>query len=424
MNNHQQDTSWLDELKKASGANGADASSATSNVPASKTLAQVHEVFKKWLHLPDAGVVTITAAAVAANRIAGDPVWLLLIGPPASGKTEVLDSLLGLPNMHPCGVLSEAGLLSGSSKRERAQDSHGGLLRSVGDFGFIIAKDFTTVLSMSREVRTPLLAALREIYDGRWTRHLGTDGGRTLQWVGKASLVAGCTPTIDMHHAVTSAMGERFIFFRLPDVTPQEQAECALKHVGKEANMRRELREAMQSLFAGFKPTEFMIDDVASKRLSALATLVARCRSAVERDGYRREIDLIPASELPARLVLSLARLFHGMQMVGVDLEECWRLVSKVAFDSIPDVRRRAFRFLEPLNSPSTTSDVAVGIDYPTNTTRRALEDLAAHGMVDRSVQGQGKADLWQMSKLAKKLTLPAPLSKDTSPEKSGGDAQ
>jgi hypothetical protein len=387
----------------------------------SMSLPDVHQVFKKWLHLPDPGVVTVTVSAIAANRIEGDPVWPLLIGPPASGKTEILDSLLGLPNMHPAGTLSEAALLSGSPNREKAADASGGLLRAIGKFGFIVCKDFTSVLSMSREVRTPLLAALREVYDGHWVRHIGTDGGRTLPWSGKAVLIGGCTPIIDQYHAVTAAMGERFVFCRLPDIKPQVQARQALLHVGKEVVMRRELREAVQGLFAGFDPIEFALDDDASVRLSALATLVARSRSAVERDGYHREVELIPGSELPARLVLSLARLFHGMQMLGASKDECWRLVTKVALDCIPDVRRRVFQFLQARDVASTTTDIALNINYPTNTARRALEDLAAHGVVNRYSKGKGNPDEWELSLFSCELVKTAGIPDVTVPEKSEG---
>jgi hypothetical protein len=44
---------------------------------------------------------------------------------------------------------------------------------------------------MSRELRASLLAALREIYDGAWTRHLGTDGGRKISWSGKLAFLGG-----------------------------------------------------------------------------------------------------------------------------------------------------------------------------------------------------------------------------------------
>ena len=42
----------------------------------------------------------------------------------------------------------------------------------------IVAKDFTSVLAMDTNYRGKVLAALREVYDGDYTRQLGTDGGR------------------------------------------------------------------------------------------------------------------------------------------------------------------------------------------------------------------------------------------------------
>ncbi len=103
---------------------------------------------------------------------------------------------------------------------------------------------------MNRDARAAVLAALREVYDGSWTRHVGTDGGRTLSWSGRVGLVAGVTPTIDRHHAVMGAMGERFILFRLPEVDSDEQAKRALSHAGRESKMRTELAAVVARLFA------------------------------------------------------------------------------------------------------------------------------------------------------------------------------
>jgi hypothetical protein len=48
------------------------------------------------------------------------------------------------------------------------------------------------VLGMRHETRAEVLSAMREIYDGAWTRHLGTDGGLTLDWRGHARLPGRC----------------------------------------------------------------------------------------------------------------------------------------------------------------------------------------------------------------------------------------
>jgi hypothetical protein len=66
---------------------------------------------------------------------------------------------------------------------------------------------------------------------------------------------------------------------------------------------------------------------------------------------------------------------------------------------------------------PVDTGTVAESLSYPTQTTRRALEDLTAHGIVRREPGGQGKADRWGLSD----FTLSLYGSARTVPEKSEG---
>jgi hypothetical protein len=311
--------------------------------------------------------------------------------------------------MYAVGTLTQAALLSGVPKRERTSDSKGGLLRELGHFGFLVAKDFTSVLSMGRDARAPLLAALREIADGHWTRDVGADGGRHLSWSGKAVFLAGVTPIIDQHHAVIAAMGERFILSRLPLVDELEQARFAIQRSEKEKIARSELRTAVRRLFSSLQPID-RLDDSTVERLTALSTLTAKCRSAVERDPYRREIDLIPASERPARLAIALKRVLLGMTAIGVPTDHRWTLLQSLALDCLPQLRRKILTYLVklPPESWADTSSISIALDYPTTTVRRGLEDLAGHGIVVRSKSGKGKSDTWQISSYCRDLVKTA----------------
>src|SRR5262249_11179231 len=156
----------------------------------------------------------------------------------------------------------------------------------INSFGIVLCKDFGSVLNMSFDARASVLAALREVYDGSWTRHVGTDGGQTLRWDGKVGLIAGCTPNIDRHHAVMSSMGDRFVFVRLVDRDAIELAGRALDHAGREGAMRSELAAAVAAFFSGLDltATAAPLTQDERNRLIALTTLTVRCRSAVERD--------------------------------------------------------------------------------------------------------------------------------------------
>ncbi len=177
-------------------------------------------VFKKWLHMDDTAPVIAVAATVVANLAAGDPVWFLLIGPPSGGKTEILSACLNLNYIVPAATITEAALLSGTAKRERAQNATGGLMRQIGDFGILLAKDFTSVLSQNMDTAKAAMAAMREVFDGRWDRPVGAEGGRVLHWVGKCGFIGGATPSYDRYGAVVNALATATYCCGCPTSTP------------------------------------------------------------------------------------------------------------------------------------------------------------------------------------------------------------
>jgi hypothetical protein len=395
----------------------SDPETAIATVPdvAPRALLEVVETFSRWLHLPDPGPVYVTLGTVAANRVAGfDPTWLILVGAAGSGKTEALQALSGLGGVHVVGTLTEASLLSGTPRKDTATGASGGLLREIGESGIVVLKDFGSILSLHREERGRVLAALREIFDGQWTRLLGVDGGRRLHWQGRIGLLAGATTVLDQHHGVMAALGERFLIYRLGVDDAAQQGRSSLAHHGREREMRRELSEAVAGLFAGEfgEPTPLSPTD--TDRLVSLAVLVASARSPVIRDNYRREIELVPDSEAPGRIVGTLARLLTGLRLIGVGEEDAWRLTVDTGLGSMPAARRQALELLLGCESVTTT-DVATELGLPNPTAHRVLQDLAAHRVLARESQGQGKADLWRIESWAASR-----YGEATSSEKSG----
>jgi hypothetical protein len=359
------------------------------------------------LHLPDPGPVYAVLGTVAANRMPGDPVWLMLVGASGAGKTELLQPLAVLPWVEMAATITVPGLLSGTRAAEQDDAATGGLLPSMGDSGLLILKDFTSVLSTHPAQRAELLAAFREIYDGYWARHLGVDGGRKLDWAGSLGLIAGCTEAIDSHHAVMAAMGERFCTYRLPPPDAEALARRALAGTGSEATMRADLADAVRELFDGITlpTTTAALAAMDQTRLVALATLAATCRSAVERDPYTREIAQVYQSESPARLAKVLARLLGGMLAIGVEPDAAWKTLTKVGLDCMPTLRRLAFDWLIVRPDPVTTDAIASAVGYPPSTMRRTLQDLAAHGVLVEGTGGKsGKSSEWSVSEQAREL--------------------
>jgi len=370
--------------------------------PEPRTLAQTLDAFRRWLHLDDIAPVLAVAATIVANRADGDPVWLLVVGPPSGGKTEIISSAASLPYIVKAATVTEAALLSGTASRERAANATGGLLRMIGDFGILLSKDFTSVLSQNRDTAKAAMGALREIYDGSWDRPVGTDGGRVLSWSGKCGFIGGVTPSLDRYSAITNALGDRFLLLRLPDVSAAEQAASALRRRDHDNQMRSELATAMTGLIhaANLGLVGRDLHDHEHDRLVALSTYTARARTAVERDGYSHELVVVPQAEGPARLVLGMRHLYGGLEAIGVDEPTRWAVAARVARDCVPAIRNKLIRYLVGGTQAARTSDVAAAVGMVTKTAHQHLEDLALLGLADRAkTSDAGNApDLWSAS--------------------------
>jgi hypothetical protein len=379
---------------------------------ASGLLGDTLSTFRRWLHLPDPGGLYVALGTVVANRSPGDPLWSFLVAPPSSGKTEILNALTGLPDCHGCSQLTEGGLLSGSPQR-RSGATTGGLLRVIGKFGIVVLKDFGSVLAMPADKRGQLLAGLREVYDGYWRRDLGSLGGIMLDWEGKIGMVAGVTESIDSHYHLIGAMGDRWVLYRLPDVGRERQVAMAMSKSGHEGEMRDALREGCTevieraSSFDQYVGTEGELD-----RVGKLAMLATLGRSAVERDGYQRDIVNVHRPEGPARFAKSLLALLDGLTRIGVEEDERWRIIGKATCDSMPKLRWSVISLLGRA-SASSVDEVADAVRYPPTTTRRALEDLAVLGVVERLRATGNMPDRWT-------LALPVRRSLDCLPAPTG----
>jgi len=364
-------------------------------------LATVVDTYRNWLHFPDPAPIFAALGVAAGHMLPGSPVWLMLVGQASCGKTEVINSLLGLPNTISASTVSEASLLSGSGKKDRDSQSTGGIMREIGPSGILLLKDFTSILRMDHDSRDKAIGALGEIYDGRWNRPVGADGGRNLQWEGRMSVLAGCTPVIDDFASVMVPMGSRFMFFRFDLVNGWAQADKALESAGVMAAARESIQYSVQELFRStmIPKRSIAVKGENRKRLISLANFTIRCRAHVTRDYRNHEIISVSEPEAPGRFVTAIQQLYQGMTVVGVLEEEAWRVTCRVAMDSMPALRLRVIQALSTSGKhvPTyETNELAHSLQYPATPVRRCLEDLEALRIIEKDASG--KTHSWQMT--------------------------
>jgi Bifunctional DNA primase/polymerase, N-terminal len=348
-----------------------------------RTLHEVHGVFRKWFGEGyDTDTIDAVLATAAAERLAGDPLWLLVISGPGNTKTETVQSLSGAGAHVSSTISSEGALLSASPRKSRIKTATGGLLRKIGDRGILVIKDVTSILSADRNTRAGVLAALREVYDGRWERNVGTDGGQTLTWTGRIAVVGAVTTAWDTSHAVVSVMGDRFVSIRSDSTVGRGKAGTrAIRNTGAETAMRAEIVAAVGGLIGHIEVGKtWLLEDDEIDRLVKAADIVTYARTAVERD-FRGDVINSHAPEMPTRFAKQLAQMVRGSLALGMGRQAALRLALRCAADSVPQLRIEIL--LDLAGNPRCRAiDVSRNITKPYRTVRRELEALHMLGLL------------------------------------------
>jgi hypothetical protein len=350
------------------------------------SLAEVHKVFDKWFGpLFDMATLDAVLAVTAAARLGGDAAWLLVISGSGNAKTETVSSVGALPGTHIVSTIASQGaLLSATSKKSRAKGATGGLLRKIGDHGVLIIKDFTSLLSTDHRTRLPIMAALREIHDGRWDRNVGADGGQTLTWTGHVCVVGACTTAWDQAHSVVATMGDRFVLIRSDSRRGRVKAgEHAIKNTGCEETMRKEMAAAVAGLIENMtppRPRELKLTDDEEERILHAADIVTLARTGVETD-YRGDVIDAHAPEMPTRFAKQLTQIMRGGIAIGMARNAARDLALRCARDSIPQLRLAVLMDLKT-NGESSVREVRRNLQKPWRTVNRALEALHALDLI------------------------------------------
>ncbi|MHA1940059.1 MAG: hypothetical protein ACW97O_17835, partial [Candidatus Thorarchaeota archaeon] len=345
------------------------------------------KVLSKWLYLEDTQAVDIIMATTISICLPGDPVWLFLIAPAGSCKTELLRSFTG-EYIYSLGSLTPQTLISGLKGINNTD------LLPLLDGKLLIVKDFTSILSKKTEDQAAIFADLREVYDGYLEKGFGSGVG-TKRYQSKFGIIAGVTNAIDMFRVVHSQLGERFLKCRLHndaegsidragDLAGQELA-------GQEEEMRREMAEATESCLRCYTniAKELVIVEVEKEiqeRIKSLANITAKLRSEVARDRHHK-VMYQPEAEVGTRLSKQLLKLGQALAIFyedGIVGEREYQALLRIARDSIPN---QSYQLVQALigAEPMTTKEAGDRAKIPTDTTKDLLEDLWMLHLVDRT---------------------------------------
>lgn len=377
---------------------GASASSKfkDSDLPDGVTFEDVLEAFKARLLIDSEFEMAIKfcCAVAFSNDIKSAPVWAYLMGPAGIGKTELLTSMIGSSRAVFRSTVTPKCLVSGFRGEGDKDPSLIPKLKGKT----LIAKDFTEVLSLPDVQQKEIYSTLRGAFDGFVDKTFGNGMERHYKDC-YFSVLAGVTTAILKHRE--SAMGERFLKFRLSNPTPKmvdDQMDAALDSIGKEAESGKNLQKVVAAFLKVKLPSIDLLPTIplqgkARDHLKAAAKMIASMRTQVERDQRLNDPQYKPTPESPNRVIKQLGTIarilawINGSDEVGEGDE--LEVISKIAFDTVCGFDSDIVDAIMSMGARATRKDISSVCGIPSTTVSRRLEDMLMVGVVRMSGQSE-----------------------------------
>lgn len=339
----------------------------------------VLEIMGRWLSITDEQEVIITLAAALASQFSGEPVWMFLVGPSGSTKTEILRSLSTSDMIYTLDSVTGKSFISGFYSKD--SKSHDLLPRLNGKL--LVIKDFSILLETgTQKEKDKIFSVLRNAYDGYYEAEFGSPAGRK-SYHATFGILAGVTEVIDYYSKVHALLGERFIKLRTR-YDRHKAIQAAFKHSGNEKQMREEISEVVRMTMDFYSTLSIkprLLPETARK-IEYLSDCTAILRSPIPRD-YKREVSYLLRSEVATRLGKQLLRLAECLFRM-----DCWNYshLLRVAEDCIAPERMQVAKYLKVMRE-STLTTIAQGVKQPRHLVKVVAEDLWLLGVCERRLE-------------------------------------
>ncbi|MBU0505707.1 MarR family transcriptional regulator, partial [bacterium] len=284
-------------------------------------------------------------------------------------------------------TLTTNSLISGyvKSNNKKVED----MASQINDKVLII-KDFTSILSMSKDKRDEILGQLREAYDGYISKKLG-NLDKKISIETSFGLIACVTPVIDKHYKPMGQLGERFLKLRL-DYDDDHILDGSEKNEGKEEEMRNKISDAIMGFLTNIEVYDVTFSDSDKKKIKLLVKWVAKIRTPVSGrwQGDDFVLDVAPQSEKPTRLYKQFKKLATLLCIIEGKTkfdEQTFRMLERIAMDTAPPDRLKVWQHIVNHNN-TPDHEIVKRLRIPRTTLNRIVDSLYRLDLIDKNRDG------------------------------------
>ncbi len=367
------------------------------------TYEEVESVVLKFIPGSRVGLKIVLAVAISSQFSNPLMLWMLLVGVPSSGKTDLVRLIKDSGIAYYLDNLTQNAFISG--ERSTQQNKVYDLLPLLKEKCLII-KDWTAIFSLDEKMTRKILGDLVGIYDKEFTKFSSRRGN--ISYISSFSQLGAITPsTLNKHSTYMNMVGPRFLCYTIPE-TSQEEINNSYKIIFSNEDrsiLELEARRYASTYLEQLSKKKFIkenFDENIQSFFKTAAELVSRCRGIVSlqlttfkgQGGEEvRYYDIGDIQiELPWRAVQQLMLLSQSLAFVSnklaVGAEEL-QIIKDVVLSSMPADRAQALRFIKQHSGEITAKELSELSDRSTKTSRRLLDELCALGVLNKS-EGSG----------------------------------
>lgn len=353
------------------------------------TLDDAKERIAQHLFFEDDTIIDVVlATALTYNHECG-PLWLIIVGPPSSGKTEILRSL----RQYKDTVFIES--ITGRTLFTGMRNAMGVLERNKQDYLLMINKDFGSIMAKPSTERGVILQQLRGVFDGEYIDETGGGKG-TIEWRNRLNFLSASTQDIESvaSQAALADLGERFLYYKMKpegDEIVRKKAMLSISGHKSDKTMRNVVASAMLGVlktYDGFDASTIKFPDTIAGWLVELCMVAVKLRTRVKRDSYRKGvIEYKPSPEGVMRMLKSAKGLLLGLTIVRGKKEsdiKDYALVARVVMDSIPSYRKTILKTQHFSDKWMTPKEMAAITNISAYACELIMDDFHVVGMADK----------------------------------------
>lgn len=345
-------------------------------------------------YLPDTQAMLCLLGAYAAQFYLDEaPVWIFLLGESSTGKTEIgMRSLEFLPKVTSESDVSITSFISGFGSTgilQRLVDPKSPKRgNQITSNGVVVFSDYSVMLSKDRQEQADVTSALRRIYDRKYERALGNVG--TVQWSGKLTVLAACTPVLERTWQENKDLGERFNIIRWQHGDPRQYRAFARNHIGKEGDIQKQFKRLVEIFVdrPSFKLVDLVIEPNMDEILYEVAMMTTMLQGTVMRD---LKINTRPVLEVNqshgcSRLYKSMLNLVRGLcTLFRLDSPDgfIYDCAFRMGIESIPVNRLKILKAMSVRDTPWELNELQRATKIPMTTYKRVIEDMKYLGIID-----------------------------------------